>query len=167
MAHNSSYKPPVKLPEKDQKHINRALAKGSALIETTDDVFRDIKKRLQEYSESITNLLVRSSEIYREITGEPANPKAPLGELIADQYRGLLKDVTPDKLKAWADARPGLKDILVKKRASSVFYRDSVVILLGFLVTENETTVPKRWPVDGEYLEDFSAMLGISTNGLF
>ena len=167
MAHSSSYKPPVKLPEEDQKHINRSLAKGSALIETTDDVFGDIKRRLREYNEGITNLLVCSSEIYRKITGENANPKTVLGELIAEQYRGLLKDVTPDKLKAWADTRPWLKESLLKKRAASVFYRDSVIILLGLLVTENETSVPKRWPVDGEYLEDFYTMLGISTNGLF
>lgn len=167
MAHSSSYKPPVKLPEEDQKHINRSVAKGSALIETTDDVFGEIKKRLRDYNESVSALLARSSEIYREITGETANPNSALGELVAEEYRGLLKDVTPDKLKIWADARPWLKESLLKKRASSVFYRDSVVILLGLLVTENETAVPKRWPVDSDYLEDFYSMLGISTNGLF
>lgn len=167
MAHSSSYKPPVKLPEEDQKHINRSLAKGSALIETTDDVFGEIKKRLRDYNESVTALLVRSSELYREITGEPANPNTTLGELIAEEYRGLLKDVTPDKLKTWADERHWLKETLLKKRAESVFYRDSVVILLGVLITENETTIPRRWPVDSEYLEDFYRTLGISTNGLF
>jgi len=167
MAHSSSYKPPVKLPEADQKHINRSLAKGSALIETTDDVFGEIKKRLRDYNESVAALLVRSSELYREITGEPANPNTVLGELIAEAYRGLLKDVTPDKLKAWADERHWLKATLLKKRAESVFYRDSVVILLGALVTENEMTIPRHWPVDSEYLEDFYGTLGISTNGLF
>jgi ppGpp synthetase/RelA/SpoT-type nucleotidyltranferase len=167
MAHSSSYKPPVKLPEEDQKHINRSLAKGSALIETTDDVFGDIKKRLRDYNESVTALLVRSSEIYRAITGEAANPKTALGEIIAEEYRGMLKDVTPDKLNSWADERPWLRESLLKKRASSVFYRDSVVILLGLLVTDNETAVPKRWPVDSNYLEDFYSTLGISTNGLF
>jgi putative GTP pyrophosphokinase len=167
MAHSSSYKPPVKLPEEDQKHINRSLAKGSALIETTDDVFGDIKRRLREYNESVSVLLIRSSEIYREITGEAANPNTTLGELIAEKYRGLLKEVTPEKLKAWADARPWLKMSLLKKRGESVFYRDSVVILLGLLVTENETTIPRHWPVDSAYLEDFYNTLGISTNGLF
>jgi putative GTP pyrophosphokinase len=167
MAHSSSYKPPVKLPVEDQKHINRSLAKGSALIETTDDVFGEIRKRLRDYNESVAALLARSSEIYRTITGESANPNTALGELIAEEYRGMLKDVTPDKLNTWADARPWLKECLLKKRASSVFYRDSVVILLGLLVTENETAVPKRWPVDSDYLEDFYSALGISTNGLF
>jgi hypothetical protein len=167
MAHSSSYKPPVRLPEEDQKHINRSLAKGSALIETTDDVFGEIKKRLRDYNDSITALLVRSSEIYRAITGESANPNTALGELIADAYRGMLKDVTPDKLNSWAEAQPGLKDSLLRKRATSVFYRDSVVILLGLLVTENEADVPKYWPVDSYYLENLYSMLGISTNGLF
>ena len=167
MAHSSSYKPPVKLPEEDQKHINRSLAKGSALIETTDDVFGDIKKRLREYNESIEALLARSSEIYHSITGKSANPNTVLGELIAEQYRVMLKDVTPDKLNLWADARPWLKESILKQRSSSVFYRDSVVILLGLLVTENETAVPKRWPVDSDYLEGFYSTLGISTNGLF
>lgn len=167
MAHSSSYKPPVKLPEKDQKHINRSLAKGSALIETTDDVFGEIKRQLRDYNKSVVALLARSSEIYRTITGEPANPNTVLGELIAEEYREMLKDVTPDDLKSWADARPWLKESLLKKRASSVFFRDSVIILLGLLVTDNETAIPKRWPVDSSYLEDLYGMLGISKNGLF
>jgi putative GTP pyrophosphokinase len=167
MAHNSSYKPPVKLPEEDQKHINRSLAKGSALIETTDDVFRDIKKKLRDYNESVSALLLCSSDIYHKVTGEATNPNTVLGEIIAEEYRGLLKDVTPEKLETWAKERPRLKESLLKKRVESVFYRDPVVILLGLLVTENETSIPRRWPVDSEYLEDFYNMLGISTSGLF
>lgn len=167
MAHSSSYKPPVKLPEKDQKHINRSLAKGSALIETTDDVFGEIQRRFRDYNKSVSALLARSSEIYLEITGEFANPNSTLGELVAEEYRDMLIDVTPANLSAWADERPWLKASLLKKRKSSVFYRDSVVILLGLLITEHETAVPKRWPVDSSYLEEFYSTLGVSTNGLF
>ncbi|MHB1494978.1 MAG: GTP pyrophosphokinase [Acidithiobacillus sp.] len=167
MAHNSDYKPTIRLPEEDQKHVKRSLAKGSALIETTDDVFKEIKNRLREYNESVDALLIRSSEIYKDITGEATSPSTALGGLVADTYRGLLKKLTPEQLKTWVDERPWLGNKLVQKRAESVFYRDSVVILLGLLVTENEMTVPKQWPVDSSYLEDFYTMLGISTNGLF
>ncbi|HYG36806.1 MAG TPA: RelA/SpoT domain-containing protein [Clostridia bacterium] len=167
MAHSSSYKPPVKLPEEDQKHVNRSLAKGSALIETTDDVFREIKDKLREYSASVDALLARSSEIYKTLTGETTNSATMLGQLVADTYRGFLKDVTPDQLNGWIDKRPWFGPCLLKKRNESVFYRDPIVILLGFLVTENETAIPKRWPVDSSHLEDFYTALGISTNGLF
>jgi hypothetical protein len=167
MAHSSDYKPSIRLPEEDQKHVKRSLAKGSALIETTDDVFKEIKNRLREYNESVDALLVRSSEIYEAITGEASSPSTALGGLIAEAYRGLLKKLTPEQLKAWADARPWLGGKLIQKRNESVFYRDSVVVLLGLLVTENEMAVPKQWPVDSSYLEDFYTTLGISTNGLF
>jgi putative GTP pyrophosphokinase len=167
MAHSSSYKPPLKLPAEDQKHINRSLAKGSALIETTDDVFGDINRKLRDYNKSISALLTCSSEIYQTITGELANPNTALAEMIAEQYRDMLRDVTPHKLKVWAQARHGLKQGLLRKRTSSVFFRDSIIILLGMLITENETAVPKLWPIDSSYLEDLYSMLGISTKGLF
>ena len=167
MAHNSDYKPSIRLPEEDQKQVKRSLAKGSALIETTDDVFKEIKNRLREYNESVDALLIRSSEIYKVITGEATSPSTALGGLVADTYRGLLKKLTPEQLNTWADERPWLGKKLVQKRTESVFYRDSVVILLGLLVTENEMSVPKQWPVDSSYLEDFYTMMGISTNGLF
>ncbi|ULA70104.1 MAG: putative RelASpoT domain-containing protein [Nitrospira sp.] len=167
MAHGSVYKPSIRLPENDEKRVKRSLAKGSALIETTDDVFKEIQNQLREYDESVHSLLVRSSGIYQAITGEQAAPVTPLGQLIADTYRGLLKALTPEKLDSWADARPWLGINLRKKRSQSVFYRDPVVILLGWLVTEHETSVPKLWPVDSSYLEEFYSLMGISPNGLF
>jgi sRNA-binding carbon storage regulator CsrA len=144
-----------------------AVAKGSALIETTDDVFREIKTKLREYNESTVALLARASEIYEEITGETTNPSTMLSELIADTYRELLRNVTPEQLNAWAGNYSWLGEKLSRKRNESVFYRDSVVILLGLLITENAVAIPKKWPVDSSHLEDLYTMMGISTSGLF
>jgi ppGpp synthetase/RelA/SpoT-type nucleotidyltranferase len=167
MAHSSDYKPSIRLPEEDQKRVKRSLAKGSALIETTDEVFKEIKNRLHEYNQSADALLARSAEIYTAITGETSSLATPLGHIISDVYRVLLKDLTPDRLQAWADERTWLGSVLTKKRHESVFYRDSMIILLGWLVTENQLAIPKVWPVDSTYLEDFYTMIGISTDGLF
>lgn len=168
MAHSSDYKPSIQLPEEDQKRVKRALAKGSALIETTDEVFKEINTHLRTYNESSEALLARSTEIYKAITGEDASPATPLSKIISDTYRTQLKELTPDGLKAWADQRRSwLGDAINAKRVNSVFYRDSVVILLGWLVTENQMSVPRTWPVDGSYLEDFYITMGISTDGIF
>ena len=57
--------------------------------------------------------------------------------------------------------------MLKKKRNESGFYKDSIVVLLGWLVYNNRITVPKRWPEDLNYLEDFYINIGISTAGIF
>lgn len=167
MAHSSDYKPSIKLPEEEQKRVKRALAKGSALIETTDDVFREIKTRLREYNDSIDALLNAAGDIYMSATGEPATSPTAFSVMIADAYRSLLGDTKPEHLRAWAESRPWLGERLVAKRPESVFYRDPVVVLLGWLVTEHEMTTPKLWPADSTYLEDYYTFLGVSTNGLF
>lgn len=167
MAHSSDYKPSIHLPEEDKKRVKRSLAKGSALIETTDEVFKEIKKRLHEYNESVEALLATASTVYSEITGESSNPKTPLSQIIGDTYRALLKDVSPANLKKWVDDRKWLGETLSKRRKESVFYRDSVVILIGWLITEKPLTVVREWPVDSAYLEDLFEALGISTSGIF
>lgn len=167
MAHKVDYKPSIKLPEEEQRHVKRSLAKGSALIETTDDVFREIKCKLQTYSQSTDALLEKASELYTKLTGETANPFSPLGIMVADTYREQIRALTPDALQNWVDENLWFGESLKKKRESSVFFRDSVVVLLGFLVTKNQSSVPKKWPIDSSYLEDLYIALGISTDGIF
>lgn len=167
MAHKSDYKPSIRLPGEDRKHVKRALAKGSALIETTDDVFRDIEKRLREYDKSIQALLVRSAELYEKLTGEKGAPDSALAHVITDAYREILANVTPSDLTAWATGKNGLAVTLKEQRVGSVFYRDPVVVLLGLLVSKHSTALPAKWPVDMGYLERYYLDLGVSTEGIF
>ncbi|MCB9199310.1 MAG: RelA/SpoT domain-containing protein [Flavobacteriales bacterium] len=167
MAHKSDYKPSIRLPGEDKKHVKRALAKGSALIETTDDVFRDIEKRLRDYDRSIQALLVRSAELYEKLTGEKGAPDSALAHVITDAYREFLAKMTPSDLNAWVSDKNGLEDTLKEKRVESVFYRDPVVVLLGSLINKHRTALPTKWPVDMGYLERYYLDLGISTDGLF
>jgi ppGpp synthetase/RelA/SpoT-type nucleotidyltranferase len=167
MAHATAYKPPIKLPDVDQKRINRSLAKGSALIEATDDVFGEITKKLQDYNESLVASLEASKQVYRDLTGEEPNSPTIIGEMIADAYRNQLRGVNLESLRAWVNERGWLGAVLKEKRKSSVLYRDSVVILIGWLITQFEATVPAQWPLDSNYLEEMYNVFGVSTNGLF
>lgn len=167
MAHKHDYKPSLQLPDQDQRRVRRALAKGSALIETTDGVFKEIKDHFKAYDASTKALLVRSADLYKQLTGEEGNAETPLGLLLCDKFRTLLTGISPDALSDWARERHGFGDTLKHKRDESVFYRDSVVVLLGYLITQNETTIPRLWPVDSSYVEDYYVALGLSTRDLF
>jgi ppGpp synthetase/RelA/SpoT-type nucleotidyltranferase len=167
MAHDIDYKPSILLPEEDKKSIRRALAKGSALIETTDDVFRDIKIAIDTYDSRIYKLLEKSSSIYNDITDEYSSAYTQIGLLVTDTYRELLTLVTQEDLELWAKKNLEMLKILKQVRNESVFYRDSVVILLGYLVFNNQTVIPPKWPLENSYLENFYLLIGISTEGLF
>lgn len=167
MAHRSDYKPTVHLPDEERKHVKRALAKGSALIETTDDVFREIRKRLHEYDASIQALLLRSASLYEELTGEKGSADTALGHRLTDTYREQLKVLRPDDLTTWAKNKVGFGDMLKEHRTDSVFYRDPVVVLLGLLIQKHETLVPGIWPFGSHHLQDYYTALGKSTDSLF
>ncbi len=169
LSHECNYKPSLRLPGVEQRKLQRALAKGSALIETTDDIFKEIKDQVSEYDKNIKELQTVSSEIYTRLTGQPPSEPSLLGKYILDSYRDLIKDLSPKELSAWIEAkeRAFLPEILKKKREKSFFYRDSIVILLAWLVSMHETSVSREWPVDLTYLEDFYSTMGISTNGIF
>ena len=166
MAHKCDYKPSIKIPDHAQRRVKRSLAKGSALIETTDDVFREIQTHIHEYSKDINALLDSSSTLYKELTGEITNPATALGSLISDTYREQFKNLTPQLLRDWASSRPTLGITIKERRIKSVFYRDSVIIMVAWLIDEFQTTMPSLWPVDAIFLVDLYTALGVSTDGI-
>ena len=167
MSHATAYKPSLLLREEDQRRVNRSLAKGSALIETTDDVFGEIDTKMREYDAGVTALLAQAERLYEELTGLPTVSRSVVGDLIVDTYREYLKDVSAESLKTWVASNPLIGSVLISKREESVFYREPAVLIVGLLVSRHETTLPAKWPLDLSYLQDLYTALGISTNGLF
>ncbi|MDR2982919.1 MAG: RelA/SpoT domain-containing protein [Puniceicoccales bacterium] len=167
MAHGCDYKPSIDLPTEEKLKIKRSLAKGSALIETTDDVFKEIKNRLTNYSASITALIQHSAQIYRDKTDLNTNISTRFTEITVDTYREIFLNLTCEQLSTWTANHTHLIDALLAKRESSVFYRDPAIVLLSWLVYNYPSTIPITWPVDISILEDLYTTLGISTHGIF
>ena len=115
----------------------------------------------------IDKLLKKSTEIYKNITGEEANTNTKLGHIISNAYIDLLKDFKTSDLQNWADKNYYIDKAIKEKRTESILYQDSVSILLCLLISKNRITVPKLWPEDLSYLEDFYKTIGYSTQGLF
>lgn len=166
ISHISDYKPYTPMIEADKRRIRRQLAKGSALIEITDETFKEVQNMLKKEFDPIDALLQKSTEIYKTVTGVEANNNTNIGKIIATAYIDLLKDINYETLQDyWLSENRG--DIIRNKRKESVFYKDSVIIPLAWLISQNKTTIPKSWPENSSYLEDFYIAMGYSTHGLF
>lgn len=168
ISHISDYKPDISMIGADKRRIRRELAKGSALIEITDETFKEVQNMLKKEFEPIDVLLQKSAEIYKKATGEEAENNTNLSKIIATAYIDLLKDVKCDDLSNyWLKDNKALGSIIKGKRDESVFYKDSVIIPLAWLISQNRTSIPKSWPENSNYLEDFYIAMGYSTSGLF
>lgn len=118
---------------------------------------------------NIDKIIDDSAKIYKSITGEDAVSNTKLSNEIINAYIDLFKkdNINLDKLQDWVSKNSFFGEMLKKKRTESALYRDSVIIVLAWLVSNNRIAVPKMWPEDMKYLEDFYISIGISTEGLF
>ncbi|MDR2034265.1 MAG: hypothetical protein LBP89_06515 [Helicobacteraceae bacterium] len=162
ISHKADYKPSIYIPSTQQSGIRRSLAKGLALMETTDDIFADIKNKFNEYDAHINKLLCKSFDIYKTLTEEDSSSDSASRLIITDAYRDILRDVTPEDLDKWAEKHSKKLAVIKEKRKESVFYRDSVVVLVGFLVDKYSTSIRDKWPIDLSYLANVYLLLGLN-----
>ena len=152
MSHDTVYKPSISIPDDDSKQVRRALAKGSALIETTDDVFEEIDRYLKEYSRSVNALFEKASALYKKLTSVDSNKTTLLGMTITDAYKEELNEIAPDEIDKICD-KESLSSVLRRKRDNEVLYRDSAILIIYCLIEKKPNNTPKKWPIDQKYLK--------------
>ena len=165
MSHDRFYKPPTDAngsqPNPMYLKMSRALAKGSALIETTDDVFEEIDKGLKEYNDGIDKLLEEAGILYKKLTGVEPNKDTIIGKAIANNYIKELSNIQPDYIREVCD-KDIYKSILDRKRENNVFYRDAIVLILYCLIKKYPMDIHKNWPFEQEYLRALYSDVGIN-----
>lgn len=108
------------------------------------------------------------AEIYKIAVGCKPRFDTNLGRTITAAYIHLLQDVPVHTIRNfWLIERRELGKAIMSKRTESVLYKDSVVVPLAWLVSKHRITIPKLWPDDLSYLEEFYLTVGYSTEGLF
>jgi hypothetical protein len=119
--------------------------------------------------QDIDKLLTDASKIYKSITDQDPIFNTKLSNKIINTYLDLLQknEISLDKLQDWISKNSFFGDMIKQKRNQSILYQDSIVIILGWLISNNTILVPKMWPEDMNCLEDLYISMGISTYGIF
>ena len=119
--------------------------------------------------QDIDKLLTDASKIYKSITDQDPIFNTKLSNKIINTYLDLLQknEISLDKLQDWISKNSFFGDMIKQKRNQSILYQDSIIIILGWLISNNTILVPKMWPEDMNCLEDLYISMGISTYGIF
>lgn len=157
VTHDTIYKPSVKsTPE-----MMRAAAKAMALIEATDDYFRQVGNLIDASVKSAKALIAALSEHYANNIGEDATVTNLDGELI-EAYLPLAGESSTDDILAWLNSKDFIIERIKGRRQDQSLFALPSILLLYFVVGNfpNLATSPGLL-TDGE-LEPIYSDLGLA-----
>lgn len=157
LAHSTVYKPQTSA----KPQVKRIIARGAALIETTDGVFLRVVEEIEKVTGKIDELLRRCAEWYSEHLTQGSYPASPSALRIADAYVEELSGIEWARIEDFLKKRSWLAEAIKEKRDLPLF-NDPVIVLVFWLVHEFEAQMPARWPLDLKLLQPVFTRLSIS-----
>lgn len=129
VTHDTIYKPSVKsTPE-----MMRAAAKAMALIEATDDYFRQVGNLIETSVKGVKDLLGTLSAFYKDKVGAEAAPTTLDGELV-DAYLPLIGQISIDDILLWVGKKEFIIERIRKRREEQMLFALPSIFLLYFAV---------------------------------
>lgn len=160
LTHDTLYKPSVKsTPE-----MQRAAAKSMALIEATDDYFRQVGNLIRDAAQRFYSIAEVLRERYTLATGLPTSP-SPLNSLLIDNYQHLLNPDFPQLLGAWLDSKPWIEKRVLERREGSALYRVPAVLLVYYCVSNFPAAAMFDTPLTESELAPIYSDFGHSMHG--
>lgn len=159
LTHDKIYK-----ATKDVKpKIHRTVAKCMALIETTDDFFKNVSQELSEEPLQKFSIINQLDNLYFDLTGVKANNQKS-AQVILDEFEEFVDEMLIDNIQKMIKNIPHI-DVVIKNRIEdNVFYRQSITLFVYWLFKKKKRRLIRDWPLSKEILVSFAADLGISMN---
>ena len=147
-----------------QPKVQRTVAKSMALIETTDDFFTDVTQHLNYGPLEEHHILERLDGIYFSITGiKSHNQKSSL--VIWDEFEQFIDENLVDEVQAMLNEFGFLSDRIKKEYSKNVFYQQSTMLFVYWLLKKRKQRLLNDWPLPREMLEPLANDLGINLSG--
>lgn len=161
LAHNTTYKPSLCL----DRDVNRQIAKSSALVEATDEIFVGVHNKIQAANAELKRVHGVVTAAYQKYVETPANADERLTSALLDPYRQKLAILTSDAMDSFLWQKDFIAERVKERAPMSVLNRHPVVLAVYFLVAHEPDLVPRLWPTELKHLEMIYCDLGISTEG--
>lgn len=159
LTHDTIYKSERKVsPE-----VHRTVAKSMALIETTDEFFLQATKLINYGPFQEFEIGSRLDSIYKNSVGLVAhNQKSSF--VIWSEYESFISADLVDGISALLNKRLDLVNRVSEKYSVNVFYQQSVVLFLYWMLFKRKQRLIKDWPLDESILNMLANDAGVSLN---
>ncbi|WP_375443470.1 GTP pyrophosphokinase family protein [uncultured Fibrella sp.] len=159
VSHDNVYKGPYK----NDKGIQRKLAKSMALMESTDDYFCDIFKLMTNEQRPDQLFLGELTKRFRRL--KPQAEPAPIDTTITDLIFGLLssKQVSPADIDKFLDER-GEEVVPYIRKNDSLLFNQPIILLVAYYLLYNQRFMEENWPLNRNALQSVKRGFGYGYN---
>ena len=160
LAHDTTYKP----SQEASPIVKRSVAKTSALIETTDSIFMEVRNTLEEQKKPVIRIMRICKDAYEKYIDEPIIFESKLREQIILPYLDMMKDLESSSLDAFIESNRVIITKIKENRIFSILFKCAEVLILYYLVRTERFEVRQHWEHDIALLDIIYADLGINPN---
>lgn len=158
LTHDAVYKAKTVV----EPEVQRTVAKSMALIETTDDFFSDVNKKLNRSASLEFSFQQGLDDLYAELIGTNAHLAQKSSIVVLDEFDNLIDSKLLDTIKRFVEQRSFIVDAIKAGLNNFPFYNQSVSIFVFWLTLRKRNRLLEDWPLDRSVLERVAADSGVS-----
>lgn len=146
VTHDSIYKPVGIVPQSSK----RAVAKGMALMEATDDMFQNAIEQLEKDNQKRNQFLTDLRNLYIELIEAQPSIDDKVSFVILDEFRDVLDQVNISDIRNVIS--PVRIDKIKDRRTSDGLFSHAVVLFVYWLVNTqilSSDDIVRRWELPG------------------
>lgn len=157
LTHNVTYKKKTII----EPEVERTIAKTMAFIETADDFFKSVTEKINTKTEPAEKLENYLDHLFESYTGQkPEKLKSTI--IIYDTFKELVTVDTINKISKFITKTKGIDQLIRDGQDRHVFYKQSVIIFVYWLVRDRRRTVESEWPLEWQIISDIALDLNVS-----
>nr|AXB84833.1 RelA/SpoT [Clostridium butyricum] len=160
LTHDTIYKPKQNV----NPLVKRLVARSMAMIETTDCIFKEVNDTMiSEKNTKSNNLLPKIKQEYSKFRVPDRNEK--LEDLIIETYSDKIESISTEEFEKFIENNiEAIKNQIITKYDKQLLYRQSIIILIYFLVEKYPIYVKSVWPLTNDLIKPIYMLMGISFN---
>lgn len=140
--------------------VHRTVARSMALIETTDEFFKQVSNNLNEGPLQEYSVVERLDKIYQGAVGIPAvTHKSSL--VVWDVYESLIDENLVSEVLAFYERYPFLSGIIASRYEVNPFFQQSVILFVYWMLKRKRARLLSDWPLADDLLKIMGADIGV------
>jgi putative GTP pyrophosphokinase len=163
LTHDSFYKPDSDTWRRQENTVERLVARGMALVETTDALFEDVMNEIKRESAETDRWIDDLATVYRVQIGlRNFDREAFSNHLIVDAYLQARPSLDFEKVKAFFEKNTAHVERIRERASTTHLYRLPAILLAYYVAKHHKHTAKQNWPLTERSLEDIFTDVGHS-----